>query len=142
MPLPRLTVHRHDRRKRALIPLAGAIDLESAPQVCAAPARCPSDGIRIADAGGPTPVTFRDRSGLNAFLCTSQRAEEADGIVRPHNPPHAPGRILDLTGAGFPLPGRPLGHLPPALGYVPAPAAPALPHRSAPPVPVLTGGVR
>lgn len=141
MPLPRLTVHRHDRRTQALITLAGEIDLESAPLVCAALARCLSDGIHIVDVD-LTPVTFCDCSGLNSFLHAAQRTKEAGGVLRLHNPPQSLGRILDLTGCGFLVHGLPLGHLPPSLGDIPDPVAPALPDRSVPLVAVLSGDVR
>ncbi|MEU5632666.1 STAS domain-containing protein [Streptomyces rishiriensis] len=141
MPHTRLTIDRHDRRKRALITLAGEIDLESAPLVCAALARCLSDGIRVVDVD-LTPVTFCDCSGLNAFLYAAQRTKEAGGILRLHNPPQSFGWILDLTGCGVLLLGPPLGHLPPSLGDVPDPVPPALPDRSAPLVAVLSGEVR
>ncbi|MGW0763540.1 hypothetical protein ACWD1Y_45015 [Streptomyces sp. NPDC002814] len=49
MPLPQLTVYRHDRRKRALLTLSGEIDLESAPLVRTALERCLGDGIRAID---------------------------------------------------------------------------------------------
>ncbi|MFF3202470.1 STAS domain-containing protein [Streptomyces sp. NPDC002962] len=141
MPLPRLTIHRHDRRKRALITLAGEIDLESAPLVCTALARCLSDGIRIVDVD-LTPVTFCDCSGLNAFLYAAQRTRGAGGILRLHNPPPSLARILELTGCGFLVVGLPLGHLSPSLGDVPGPVAPALPDRSVPLAAVLSGDVR
>lgn len=141
MPLPRLTIYRHDRRKRALITLAGEIDLESAPLVRAALTRCLSDSIRIVDVD-LTPVTFCDCSGLNAFLYAAQRTKEAGGILRLHNPPQSLGRILDLTGCGVLLLGLPLGHLPPPLGDIPDPVAPALADRSVPLVAVLSGEVR
>jgi anti-sigma B factor antagonist len=141
MPLSRLTIYRHDRRKRALITLAGEIDLESAPLVSAALARCLSDGIRIVDVD-LTPVTFCDCSGLNTFLYAAQQTREADGILRLHNPPRSLGRILDLAGCGFLLLGLPPGHLPPSRGDVPDPVAPALPDRSVPLVAVLSGEMR
>ncbi|MBV1942735.1 STAS domain-containing protein [Streptomyces sp. BV286] len=141
MPVPQLTNCRHDRRKRALITLAGEIGLESAPLLRAALARCLSDGIRIVDVD-LTPVTFCDGGGLNAFLYTEQRTTEAGGIQRLHDPPTSVERIIELTACGFPLPGLPLRHLTPSLGDVPAPAAPGLPHRSVPPAPVLSGDAR
>ena len=103
MPLPRLTIYRHDRRKRALITLAGEIDLESAPLVRASLERCLRDGIRIIDVD-LTPVTFCDCSGLNAFLYAAQRTREAGGSLRLHNPPPSLARILELTGCGFLFP--------------------------------------
>ncbi|MDO0934404.1 STAS domain-containing protein [Streptomyces sp. DG2A-72] len=141
MPVPQLTIHRHDQRHRALITLAGEIGLESAPLLRATLARCLSDGIRIIDVD-LTPVTFCDCSGLNTFLYAAQRTTEAGGILRLHNPPQSLGRILELTGCGFLLLGLPLAHLSPSLGKVPASAAPALPHRSVPLVPVLSGDAR
>ncbi|RPF37369.1 STAS domain-containing protein [Streptomyces sp. TLI_185] len=140
MPLPQLTIYRRDRRNPALIALAGEIDLDSAPLVRTALARCLSDGIRIADAD-LAPVTFCDCSGLNAFLYAAQRTTEAGGILRLHNPPPTLGRILDLTGCGFLLVGLPLGHLPPSLDDAPAPAVTAPPHRTVPLVAALSGDV-
>ena len=141
MPLPQLTVYRHDRSKRVLITLAGAIDLESAPLVHTALEQCLNDGIRTIDVD-LTPVTFCDCSGLNAFLYAAQRTREAGGILRLHNPPPSLGRILELTGCGFLLLGLPFGHLSPSLGDVPDPVAPAPPDRSSPLVAVLSGDVR
>ncbi|WP_369243700.1 STAS domain-containing protein [Streptomyces sp. R41] len=141
MPLPQLTIYRHDRQNRTLITLAGEIDLESAPLVRAALARCLSDGIRIVDVD-LTPVTFCDCSGLNAFLYASQKTTEAGGILRLHHPPPALGLILDLTGSGFLLLGPPVGNLSSPPGDVPAPIAQASPHRPVPLVPVLSGDVR
>ncbi|TRO55882.1 STAS domain-containing protein [Streptomyces sp. IB201691-2A2] len=141
MPVPQLTIHRHDQRRRTLITLAGDIGLESAPLLRAALAQCLSDGIRIVDVD-LTPVTFCDCSGLNAFLYAAQRTREAGGILRLHNPAPSVGRILEVTGCGFLLLGLPLWHLSPSLGNVPDTAAPALPHRSVPLVPVFSGGAR
>ncbi|MFI6495075.1 STAS domain-containing protein [Streptomyces sp. NPDC050564] len=141
MPLPQLTIYRHDRQNRALITLAGEIDLESAPLVRAALARCLSDGIRIVDVD-LTPVTFCDCSGLNAFLYASQRTTEAGGALRLHHPPPMLGLILDLTDSGFLLLGVPLGHLSLPLEGVPAPAAQASPHRTVPLASVLSGDAR
>ncbi|MFF7532953.1 STAS domain-containing protein [Streptomyces bobili] len=141
MPLPQLNIYRHDRRNRALITLAGDIDLQSAPLVRGALARCLTDGIRIVDVD-LTPVTFCDCSGLNAFLDAAQRTTEAGGILRLHNPPPTMVRILDLTGCGFLLLGLPLGRLSPSLGDVPAPTAHAPPQRSVPLAPVLSGDAR
>ncbi|WP_406471326.1 STAS domain-containing protein [Streptomyces sp. NBC_01615] len=141
MPLPQLTVYRHDRRQRALITLAGEIDLESAPLVHAALARCLSDGIRTVDVD-LTPVTFCDCSGLNAFLHAAQKTTEADGTLRLHHPSPALRLILDTTGSGFLLLGVPFGHLSPPLGGVPAPTAQAPPHRTVPLTSLLSGEVR
>ncbi|MFI1168265.1 STAS domain-containing protein [Streptomyces sp. NPDC020801] len=141
MPLPQLTVYRHDRRKRALITLTGEIDLENAPLVCASLERCLRDGIRTVDVD-LTPVTFCDCSGLNAFLHASQQTTVAGGTLRLHHPPAMLARMLDLTGCGFLLLGLPFGQLPPPLGDTPAAPAPAPPHGSVPPAPVLSGDVR
>jgi anti-anti-sigma factor len=122
MPLPQLTVYRHDRQNRALITLAGEIDLQSAPLVRAALARCLSDGIHLVDVD-LTPVTFCDCSGLNAFLYALQRTAEAGGILRLHHPPPTLGLILDLTGSGPLLLGPPVGQPPPPPKDDPAPPA-------------------
>ncbi|MBV7696087.1 STAS domain-containing protein [Streptomyces sp. TRM70350] len=141
MPLPQLTVYRHDRRTRALITLAGEIDLESAPLVRVSLERCLRDGIRTIDVD-LTPVTFCDCSGVNAFLHAAQQTTVAGGTLRLHHPPTTLARILDLTGCGFLLLGLPFGHLPPPLGDTPAAPLPAPPPRSAPLAPVLPGDVR
>jgi len=138
MPLPQLTVYRHDRRKRALITLAGEIDLESAPLVRTALVRCLSDGIRTIDID-LTPVTFCDCSGLNAFLHAAQKTAEAGGTLRLHHPPPTLGLILDLTCSGFLLLGVPFGHLSPPLKGVLAPTAQTPPHRTIPLASVLSG---
>ncbi|MFE7895979.1 STAS domain-containing protein [Streptomyces sp. NPDC057424] len=141
MPLPRLTVNRHDRRTRALITLAGEIDLDSAPLVRVSLERCLLDGIRAIDVD-LTPVTFCDCSGLNAFLRAAQQTTVVGGTLRLHHPPTTLVRILDLTDCGFLLVGLPLDHLPPPVGDTPAPPLPAPPHRSAPLAPVLPGDAR
>ncbi|MBZ9639212.1 STAS domain-containing protein [Streptomyces sp. PSKA30] len=141
MPLSQLTVYRHDRRKQALITLAGEIDLESAPLVRVSLERCLRDGIRIIDVD-LAPVTFCDCSGLNAFLHAAQQTTVAGGTLRLHHPPTPPARILGLAGCGFLLLGLPFGHLPPPLGDTPTAPRPASPHRSVPLAPVLSGDVR
>ncbi|MER5213176.1 STAS domain-containing protein [Streptomyces sp. NPDC002838] len=141
MPLPQLTVYRHDRRKRALITLAGEIDLESAPLVRVSLERCLQDGIRTIDVD-LTPVTFCDCSGLNAFLRAAQQTTVVGGTLRLHHPPTTLARILDLADCGFLLLGLPFGHPPPPLGDNPATPAPAPPHGSVPLVAVLSGDVR
>ncbi|WP_405972831.1 STAS domain-containing protein [Streptomyces sp. NBC_00988] len=141
MPLSQLTVYCHDRRNRALITLAGEIDLESAPLVRAALARCLSDGIRILDVD-LTPVTFCDCSGLNAFLYATQKTTEAGGILQLHHPPPTLERILDLTGCELLLLGPPVGQLSPPSGAVPAPAVQPPPHRSTPLVAAGSGDAR
>jgi anti-anti-sigma factor len=141
MSLPQLTVYRHDRRKRALITLAGEIDMESAPLVGAALARCLMDGIRTIDID-LTPVTFCDCSGLNAFLYAAQRSTEAGGTLRLHHPPPTLSLILDLTGAGFLLFDVPFGLLSPPLGGVPAPTAQTLRNLTVPLTSALSGDAR
>ncbi|WP_043673336.1 STAS domain-containing protein [Streptomyces xylophagus] len=143
MPFPRLTIHRHDRRNRALITLSGEIDLESAPLLRAALARCLYDGIRIVDVD-LTPVTFCDCSGLNAFLYAMQKTTEAGGILQLHHPPPTLGRILDLTGSGSLLLGPPVEQLSPPPGNVPAPAVqpPPPPPRRTPLVAAGSGDAR
>ncbi|MEY2242301.1 STAS domain-containing protein [Streptomyces sp. BF23-18] len=131
MPRPQLAVYRHDRGKRVLITLAGEIDLESAPLVRTALARCLSDGIRTIDID-LTPVTFCDCTGLNVFLHAAQQTTETGGTLRLHHPPPTLGLILDLTGSGFLLLDDPLGQLSLPLGDVPAPTAQTPRHRAVP----------
>lgn len=100
MPHPQLNVHRHDHNTRALITLAGEIDLATAPLVRAALDACMHDGIRTADVD-LTAVTFCDASGLNAFLMASQLATDAGMTLRLHYPPPALARIIEITGSGF-----------------------------------------
>ncbi|MFG2731452.1 STAS domain-containing protein [Streptomyces canus] len=140
MPQPQLTVHRHDRRTRALITLVGEIDLESAPLVRLTLERCLRDGIRSIDVD-LTPVAFCDCSGLNAFLHAAQRTTAVGGTLRLHHPPTTLARILDLTGCGFLLLGLPCGPLPPPLGDTPAAPGPVPSHRSVPLASVLSGDV-
>ncbi|MGW3649847.1 STAS domain-containing protein [Streptomyces sp. NPDC000878] len=141
MPIPQLTLYRHDRRKRALVTLAGEIDLESAPLVRTALAECLRDGIRTIDID-LSPVTFCDCSGLNAFLYASQQTTEAGGALRLHNPPPMLALILELTGSGFLLLDIPFGQLPPLLGGVPAPATQTPPPLSVPLASGFPGEVR
>lgn len=141
MPFPQLTVYRHDRRNRALITLAGEIDLESALLVRTSLERCLRDDIRIVDVD-LTTVTFCDCSGLNVFLDAAQRTAEAGGTLRLHHPPPTLGRILDITGCGFLLLGPPPGHLVPPFEEVPAPTAETPPHRPVPQDSVLSGDAR
>lgn len=128
MLLPQLTVYRHDRRRRALITLAGEIDLESAPLVRAALARCLVDGIHTIDVD-LTHVTFCDCSGLNAFLHASQQVTAAGGTLSLHHPPSTLSLMLDLTGSGTLLLGLPRGRLPSPPGGGPAVVRPTSPHR-------------
>ncbi|MEV6538175.1 STAS domain-containing protein [Streptomyces sp. NPDC051665] len=141
MPVPQLTIYRHVRRNRALITLAGEIDLESAPLLRAALAQCLSDGIRIVDVD-LTPVTFCDCSGLNSFLYATQNTTEAGGILQLHHPPPTLERILDLTGSGLLLLGPPVGQLSPPPRDVPAPAVQPPPPRCTPLVAAGSGDTR
>ncbi|MGW0841263.1 STAS domain-containing protein [Streptomyces sp. NPDC002787] len=100
MPLPQLTVHRHDRTTRALVTLSGEIDLATAPLVYAALAGCLRDGMRTIDVD-LTAVTFCDASGLNPFLTAFQLGAGAGTILRLHHPPPAMARVIELTGSGF-----------------------------------------
>ncbi|WP_328876042.1 STAS domain-containing protein [Streptomyces sp. NBC_00287] len=100
MPLPQLNVYRHDHTTRALITLAGEIDLATAPLVRDALAACLSDGIRSADVD-LTAVTFCDASGLNAFLTASRLATGAGMTLQLHYPPPSMTRIIEITGCGF-----------------------------------------
>jgi anti-anti-sigma factor len=139
MPLPQL-VRRNDRRSRALIILAGEIDLASAPLVRVSLERCLRDGIRTIDVD-LTLVTFCDCSGLNTFLRAAQQTTAVGGTLRLHHPPTTLARILDLAGCEFLLLGLPFGHLPPPLADTAATPAPASPHGSVPLAPVLSGDV-
>ncbi|MFI6009628.1 STAS domain-containing protein [Streptomyces sp. NPDC051243] len=100
MPLPQLNVHRHDHATRALITLAGEIDLATAPLVDAALAACLRDGIRTADVD-LRAVTFCDASGLNALLTASRIATDAGTTLQLHNPTPALARVIEITGSGF-----------------------------------------
>ncbi|MEU4499262.1 STAS domain-containing protein [Streptomyces sp. NPDC023998] len=125
MPLPQLNVYRHDRRKRALITLAGEIDLDTVPLVRESLDKCLRDGIRTIDID-LTAVTFCDCSGLNAFLHASHQTMAAGGALQLHNPPPLVARLVDLTDTGF---------------LFLAPSAPALPRQPAPIASALAGGV-
>jgi anti-anti-sigma factor len=134
MPLPPLTIYRHDRRKRALITLAGEIDLDTVPLVRASLERCLRDGIRTIDVD-LTLVTFCDCSGLNVFLNAAQRITAAGGTLRLHHPPPTLLLMFDVAGCEFLLLGVPFGQLSPPPGYAPVTTAPVPPHRRFPPVP-------
>ncbi|MFH8393897.1 STAS domain-containing protein [Streptomyces sp. NPDC018036] len=138
MPRPQLAVHRHDRGKRVLITLAGEIDLESAPLIGTALARCLSDGIRTIDID-LTAVTFCDCTGLNVFLHAAQQTTEAGGTLRLHHPPPTLDLILDLTGSEVLLLDVPIGHRSPPFGDVPASTAQPPRHRNVPLDSVLSG---
>ncbi|WP_410537461.1 STAS domain-containing protein [Streptomyces sp. KL2] len=100
MALPQLNVYRHDHSTRALITLAGEIDLVTAPLVRIVLAECLRDGIRVVDVD-LTAVTFCDGSGLNAFLAAFRLAADAGTTLRLHYPPPAMARIAEITGSGF-----------------------------------------
>ncbi|QEU90775.1 STAS domain-containing protein [Streptomyces kanamyceticus] len=148
MPLPPLNIYRHDRRTRALITLAGEIDLETVPLMRTTLERCLRDGVRTIDVD-LTPVTFCDCSGLNAFVETFLRTAAAGGALHLHYPPPMLAWMIELTGSGFLL-----GDLPAVPGPVSRPAvlfaaAPVpLPvagfetsHRLVPAVSAVSGGV-
>ncbi|MDW4910316.1 STAS domain-containing protein [Streptomyces sp. ADMS] len=141
MPVPQLTVHRHDRSTHALITLTGEIDLLSAPLVQVSLEQCLRDGIHTIDVD-LTPVTFCDCSGLNVFLHAAQQTIAAGGTLRLHNPPPTMSRILDLVGCGQLLLGPPVNHLPASPVNTPATPDPVPPHGSVQLVPVLSGDGR
>ncbi|PKV83449.1 STAS domain-containing protein [Streptomyces sp. TLI_146] len=116
MPLPQLNVYRHDRKARALITLAGEIDLATAPLLQETLARCLHDGIRTVDVD-LTPVTFCDCSGLNTFLDAADRTTAAGGTLRLHYPSSALHRLLELTGSTFLLRPLPTPSTPPLSGH-------------------------
>ncbi|MGW1722699.1 STAS domain-containing protein [Streptomyces sp. NPDC002306] len=95
-----MNVYRHDRDTRALITLAGEIDLATAPQVSAALAECLSDGIRSIDVD-LTAVTFCDVSGLNAFRAAFRLVTGAGTSLRLHHPSRTMAHIIEITGSGF-----------------------------------------
>ncbi|MGP3949817.1 STAS domain-containing protein [Streptomyces sp. 7N604] len=86
MPIPQLlSALRHDTEGRALITLAGEIDMGSEPRLREALDRCLRDGIRVIDVD-LTAVSFCDCSGLNAFLRAAQRTAALGGSLRLHHP--------------------------------------------------------
>ncbi|GAA1897719.1 hypothetical protein GCM10009837_20050 [Streptomyces durmitorensis] len=107
MPLPQLNIYRHGKRNRALITLAGEIDLETVPLMRATFERCLRDGVRIIDVD-LTPVTFCDCSGLNTFVEAFLHSSAAGGTLRLHYPPPMLARMIALTGCGFVLMGLPV----------------------------------
>ncbi|MFD8389631.1 STAS domain-containing protein [Streptomyces sp. NPDC059680] len=124
MPIPQLTLYRHDRHSRALITLAGEIDLTTEHVVRESLGQCLRDGIRTIDVD-LTTVTFCDVTGLNAFLHASWATGVAGGSLRLHHPPPALARIIALTGNSTLLHGYP-GALPPRPSSPPlAPGAPS-----------------
>jgi len=141
MPLPPLTVHRHDRTTQALITLAGGIDLESAPLVRVSLEQCLHDGMREVDVD-LARVTFCDCSGLNVFLRAAQQAELLGGTLRLHHPPATLLRILDVVGDGFPLLGPSCGRPPPPRADTRATPVPGPAHRRVRLLSVLSGDAR
>jgi anti-anti-sigma factor len=134
-----LNVDRHDLKNRALVTLAGEIDLESAPLVRESLERCLRDGIRAIDVD-VTAVTFCDCSGLNTFLYALLHAAAVGGSLQLHYPSPALERLVALTGSGSLF-----LTLPDALaGSPPAPQPPPLYEaapRLAPVLPPLPGGL-
>ncbi|MFJ2828858.1 STAS domain-containing protein [Streptomyces sp. NPDC087263] len=100
MPLSQLNVHRHDRKKRSLITLAGEIDLGTAPRVRETLEECLRDGVRTIDVDLAS-LTFCDCSGLNVFIEAWQHTVEAGGSLRLHHPPYTLLVIVDVTDTGF-----------------------------------------
>ncbi|WP_051820106.1 STAS domain-containing protein [Streptomyces sp. NRRL S-920] len=100
MPLPQLNVYRHDRRTRALVTLAGEIDLQTVPLVRAALERCLRDGMRTIDVD-LTPVTFCECCGLNAFIEMFLRTTATGGTLRLHYPPPLLAWMIELTRCDF-----------------------------------------
>jgi anti-sigma B factor antagonist len=107
-----LTLDRHDKKNRALLTLTGEIDLDTAPALRDALARCLHDGVRTIDVD-LSAVTFCDCSGLNTFLEAALLTGAAGGSLRLHHPGRAVVRLFTLTGcdalfSGFPgSPARP-----------------------------------
>ncbi|MDX2544978.1 STAS domain-containing protein [Streptomyces sp. WI04-05B] len=117
-----LNVDRHDTNNRALVTLAGEIDLDSAPLVRESLAQCLDDGIRTIDVD-VTAVTFCDCSGLNTFLYALLNTNAVGGSLHLHHPGPALERLFALTGTGSLFLA-----LPDALaGSPPAPQPPATP---------------
>jgi anti-sigma B factor antagonist len=104
MALPQLTVFRHDQGLRALITLAGALDLGTAPLVREVLAGCLHDGVLAIDID-LTPLTFCDCSGLNVFLEASLNMAVVGGSLHLHHPPAVVVRVVEITGSGFLLSG-------------------------------------
>ncbi|MET7683989.1 STAS domain-containing protein [Streptomyces sp. NPDC005423] len=99
MALPRLNVHRRDHDTRALIILAGEMDVTTAPLLGLTLATCARDGIRTVDVDA-TALAFCDVSGLNAFLAASRLATDAGTTLRLHHPPPIMARLIEITGSG------------------------------------------
>ncbi|MCX5366560.1 STAS domain-containing protein [Streptomyces sp. NBC_00124] len=95
-----LNVYRHDCDTRALVTLAGEIDLATAPLLRSALTACVHDGIRTVDVD-LTAVTFCDVSGLNVFLALSRLANDAGMTLQLHYPPLTLARIIEIAGPCF-----------------------------------------
>ncbi|MFE2418826.1 STAS domain-containing protein [Streptomyces hokutonensis] len=141
MPLLQLTVHHHDRTTRALITLAGEIDLESAPLLRVSLERCMRDGIRAVDVD-LARVTFCDCSGLNVFLRAAEQTAALGGTLRLQHPPAILLRILDVVGDGFLLLGPSSGRPPPPRADTQATPVPGPAHRSVRLASVFSGDTR
>ncbi|CAM5617149.1 hypothetical protein GCM10010329_19150 [Streptomyces spiroverticillatus] len=127
MSLTQLNAYRHDRGSRALLTLAGEIDLDTVPLVRTSVEQCLRDGIRTIDVD-LTTVTFCDVSGLNTFLLALLQADRAGASFRLHHAPPLLVRVVDLTGCQFLLRGHPFAHhRAPPLDGLPSPAPAALP---------------
>ncbi|WP_329131209.1 STAS domain-containing protein [Streptomyces sp. NBC_01476] len=113
-----LHVHREDTQQRALITLAGEIDMLTAPLVRASLAGCLRDGIHTIDVD-LAPVTFCDCSGLNAFLEASMLSVVEGASLTLHRPGPAVARLFAATGSGFLLHRFPA--LPPQRDRISAP---------------------
>jgi anti-anti-sigma factor len=99
MAIPQLNVYRHDKENRALVTLAGEIDLETVPLVRESLERCLRDGISTIDVD-LTTVTFCDCSGVGAFLYASQCTAAAGGSLRLHHPRPPLAWLFAVTGTG------------------------------------------
>lgn len=107
MSIPQmLTIHRHDRKNRALITLTGEIDLTSTPLLHESLRQCLRDGIHHMDVD-LAAVTFCDCSGLNTFLAATRQAAVAGGVLRLRHPRPMLVRLFAMTGTGFLLFGPP-----------------------------------
>jgi anti-anti-sigma factor len=142
-----LTVHHHYTRHGPVIALAGEIDLDTAPQLREVLAQALREDLTTLDID-VSGVTFCDCSGLNAFVEAFQQSAAAGGCLRLHHPRPLLCRLVDLTGCGFLLHGRPAASPPrraDVLWALPAPdssAFHAAMDRISPRSPVVVGGAR
>ncbi|WP_431683300.1 STAS domain-containing protein [Kitasatospora sp. KL5] len=97
-PAPALmvVVDRPVHGERAVVLVAGEIDLDSAPALRAALDRCLRAGIRSIDID-TRAVTFCDASGLNVLLAAAHRAAAAGGVLTLLRPSWQVSRLLDVT---------------------------------------------